>query len=756
MVPMVGRVLMRCALIPALTVCFGQPSLAAGPPMARRSIALQLQVASAPAPSSPAAQHKPFNVKSTHFNAFNEYGPRSDAVRERWAVVLDREFDDAASAVHALNHLRAQMPTVELHLIRHEPIAQGSPLLTRYFVAASSLQTRREGAVHLQEALVQRGAKPVATVAQFFTEARLDATTHNYTVQSPGEEVPRSVPYVSNGTGFATTTTVLRREDALQGVGDRVKVCAEAGGSDYRNVMDMANCAGLIFTSDVSYTRCLLASDCIGERVPVGFRSTPEQLVQACIRIDNKQYPARVACLGTLIDPALLTILADGGIEQCAKQASACAPLIARLSSPCQSFMSPAECSAGGAVKLAEIKARAEQVVSCLKGQSAACVALVPDRGGVLQKVASSAKQGALEIRAEALGQLSDATKIKDAVLKCEQLRTQGSREEALRCFMELASLKNKDDKYLQCVLDPAKKPKGPQNSECIALLAGGEAALEAFERARCMGAQPTLALALGSCKSGLNDVELKKAQKLHACVQAASGPAQIAECALPNLSLLAGDEASLKCVASFSGSPVSAVPSSGPCANLHCLASANTDNARLQCLAPSLGPDAARLAGCLVDAVDGRDAAMCAANKLLRLPPQLERVGTCAQSAAGELDFVMCASGASINEELRIAAQCAASSGGEPFSTLGCAAGRLTARELLKCLSGDIGKEGGCFGPGNDLVRIGGGIGTALVDGIKNVVGALAQTFENVAAGLVKGVENLVGGIGRALGLSW
>jgi len=55
------------------------------------------------------------------------------------------------------------------------------------------------------------------------------------------------------------------------------------------------------------------------------------------------------------------------------------------------------------------------------------------------------------------------------------------------------------------------------------------------------------------------------------------------------------------------------------------------------------------------------------------------------------------------MNEEWRIAAECAVQSGGEPFSFAGCTAGRLTVRELTKCFSGQIGKD--CFGPNNTIV---------------------------------------------------
>jgi hypothetical protein len=56
------------------------------------------------------------------------------------------------------------------------------------------------------------------------------------------------------------------------------------------------------------------------------------------------------------------------------------------------------------------------------------------------------------------------------------------------------------------------------------------------------------------------------------------------------------------------------------------------------------------------------------------------------------------------MNEEWRIAAECAVQSGGNPVGFAGCTAGRLTIRELTKCFSGQIGTD--CFGPNNTIVK--------------------------------------------------
>jgi hypothetical protein len=91
---------------------------------------------------------------------------------------------------------------------------------------------------------------------------------------------------------------------------------------------------------------------------------------------------------------------------------------------------------------------------------------------------------------------------------------------------------------------------------------------------------------------------------------------------------------------------------------------------------------------------------AACAASALL--PGEGGRLAACAAASQGATSFAICAVSPSINEEWRIAAECAATSGGEPISFAGCTGGRLTVRELTKCIGGKIGED--CFGPNNTI----------------------------------------------------
>jgi hypothetical protein len=91
---------------------------------------------------------------------------------------------------------------------------------------------------------------------------------------------------------------------------------------------------------------------------------------------------------------------------------------------------------------------------------------------------------------------------------------------------------------------------------------------------------------------------------------------------------------------------------------------------------------------------------AACAGQAIL--PGEAGRLAGCAASSQGAASFGVCAVAPSVNEEWRIAAECAVSSGGEPVSFASCTGGRLTIRELTKCVGGKIGED--CFGPNNTI----------------------------------------------------
>lgn len=88
------------------------------------------------------------------------------------------------------------------------------------------------------------------------------------------------------------------------------------------------------------------------------------------------------------------------------------------------------------------------------------------------------------------------------------------------------------------------------------------------------------------------------------------------------------------------------------------------------------------------------------------------------------------------MNEEWRIAAECAVQTGGNPVGFAGCAAGRLTIRELTKCFAGQVGKD--CFGPNNTIVK-------GLTNAFNDVIHGPGPNNEVVKA--IKVIGELTGG---------
>lgn len=80
-------------------------------------------------------------------------------------------------------------------------------------------------------------------------------------------------------------------------------------------------------------------------------------------------------------------------------------------------------------------------------------------------------------------------------------------------------------------------------------------------------------------------------------------------------------------------------------------------------------------------------------------------------QSESGDVSFygtAVCygADQIDLNPEQQIILECGMASGGEPYSFASCAGGRLTSRELDKCMTHGIGGDNGCFGKNNDIIK--------------------------------------------------
>ncbi|MBN3747119.1 hypothetical protein G3N96_17015 [Burkholderia sp. Se-20373] len=209
----------------------------------------------------------------------------------------------------------------------------------------------------------------------------------------------------------------------------------------------------------------------------------------------------------------------------------------------------------------------------------------------------------------------------------------------------------------------------------------------------------------------------------------------------------------------------VACVPASGKTAAeiakaAECLSKASTQVEQAACVATGVGADPKTVATVTCLAKSGGDnEAMVACAAGAALPPNVAKVASCASESTGETDFAICASGLKMSPEWRIAAECAAESGGVPVTFAGCTAGRLTVRELQKCLSGQIGTEGGCFGPSNDVVKAINTVGNDLTHGlgdnndIRVALGKVTEPFKTLVNGFVDGVQHAAQQVGNAVG---
>lgn len=131
------------------------------------------------------------------------------------------------------------------------------------------------------------------------------------------------------------------------------------------------------------------------------------------------------------------------------------------------------------------------------------------------------------------------------------------------------------------------------------------------------------------------------------------------------------------------------------------------------------------------------------------------QRWARCALSNGDAVGTVFCAEGhrLGLNPEQQIAASCAISTGGEPFSFASCAGGRLTVRELQKCISGGVGTSDGCFGKNNEIIKAARAVGDAFEEAGRMLedAGEFAEDLYADVEEVWEGIENdIVHGPGR------
>lgn len=129
-----------------------------------------------------------------------------------------------------------------------------------------------------------------------------------------------------------------------------------------------------------------------------------------------------------------------------------------------------------------------------------------------------------------------------------------------------------------------------------------------------------------------------------------------------------------------------------------------------------------------------------------------------CASSTTSAFGFAGSAvnklAGAKLTPEQELAASCVAETGGQLYVAAGCAAVRLTVRELEKCLTAGVGQDG-CFGDSNDLVGKDGWTTRTLRNAAGDIVHGPGSSNDLVGSDgfVVKTVSNAIRDITEGVG---
>lgn len=709
-------------------------------------------------------------VKS--FNGIGTIRTRSDN-SPRNAIVEGKAYGSAQAVSAAISSYQGRYSDITFAAIHH-----GS----RYFVAVTSI-VGNDGLRDAIHAMRKRGAYALATRATFMDIETKIITDDSVAFQDLlGNTVQASTSV--NQPSALQVTTVLDPVDLFESPPDRVRRCLSGRTfSIAANVRELASCTGIVFTP-WALTRCLSESECHGLRVPIGFTEPEDNLVRTCLGIaipgtdggdgqPTKWRDPITACQATLLDPTFRAIVDKIGMKSCysalgtpqpivgtASANSDCVSAKTALRELCADPKNKALCDAAPKV-VEEVQQRAAAVEECLLRKK--CGLIVPRPPAVKAAFAAEIArlnmsiEDTVKVTKDAFGKLGAQTDHVTAAFKeCISVRDSGNVAKAQECFISLGLSVN-EGSLLKCIdasSDPAAK------TACITNQLGGNWPAIAT-RADCARKASGSTSALAACFSG-------DAAALASTYQCAASKTSPLDAAISCSGALSPDVAnSLQCARNQSdlNGYLGCLPNLGEKEKAAlCLTNASSDAERASCIASivPMDPKTALLVGCVAQS-NGEAAAMAACAITPNLPPEVAKAAQCASSSTGATDFALCATGSGLNPELRIAAECAVSTGGEPISFASCSAGRLTARELGKCLSGEIGKDGGCFGPNNDLVKAfntqindllhGPGPNNDIVNALAPVTAALADIGRNVSSALRRAEDDFKrGDIGRTI----
>ncbi|CRI56775.1 hypothetical protein [Pseudomonas sp. CCOS 191] len=576
-----------------------------------------------------------------------------------------------------------------------------------YLAAASNVEKST-----LDEAIMQmrrRGLYEYTYLARISSEVEV----------SKVQQAPRIVGILSQASDFdvkpnletvksSLTISVLDMQDLVSPVQERVKSCFDkvktkvsSTGENLELGLPMeefAACSGVVLDNK-GITKCLLDSSCTGLRVPLHFNILPQKLVRECLAGNVE------LCTGTVMDPLFQTVFNRLNGVQCLDNGAspACEQVMTLLNKLCEDPANLESCTLYPTL-MSSIPQRFTDMLSCVRNGH--CQSIVPRPPNIDVVVAQEVEriktttEGLVRPVKEGLAMLSKTTdELVMAFKACQNLAaSKDNKEQAKICFARL-SLTPDELNTLSCFAAADDQNR----TDCFLK---DNRLREVVTQANCLKAAGTDLTAMAKC-SGQGD--LAKIEEKYKC---ATGEQSALKAVLKcNDTLPPEMTTAIKCIESSNSvedKVLACLPEqSEGVKTARCIATSKSDAERLSCLhdAIPMDPTAKKTLACAIAANgDTQATATCAIGEII--PGDLGKALSCGTTSTGAVDFALCVAGPQMNAELRMAAECAASTGGEPISFASCTAGRLTVAELTKCMSGKIGQEGGCFGPNNTIVK--------------------------------------------------
>jgi len=267
-------------------------------------------------------------------------------------------------------------------------------------------------------------------------------------------------------------------------------------------------------------------------------------------------------------------------------------------------------------------------------------------------------------------------------------------------------------DKLTTCLTNHDAEQKVSQLRKCVSNASTGTAARD------CLTSQlPSVEGNVSKCIASSSDnytpcldalsPDMKKARLIKSCVDKGSTQQSTAECIA---SSVGGDVGKLTgCLTGSDRSMLTVCVLGDSQQNrqiqrvYNCVSNLDAGSVLFSCADGIVADEKTRVTMACISKAGSDRAKLASCGAGLVLPKEAARIVGCATDSTGPTSFALCAAGPAMNEEWRIAAECAVESGGNPVAWGGCTAGRLTVRELTKCLNGKVGQD--CFGPNNTIV---------------------------------------------------